>query len=83
MRVLTLPICFLTLLALINPASSQAIVKKEPAPGTMRPADFVYLDDGSCPKGQLMKVSGGAFAGGGKSGRGAAQPRPHQCVPHP
>lgn len=53
MRALTLPIWLLTLFALIDPASGQAIVKKEPAPGTMRAADFVYLDDGSCPKGQI------------------------------
>ena len=83
MRFLVLPICVVMSFSFLTAASSQAIVKKEPARGTMGPADFVYLDDGSCPKGQLMKVSGGAQAGGGRNGRGVAQPRPHECVPHP
>ena len=78
MRILVLPACVLMSFAWIGAVSSQAIVKKEPGPGTLRSSEFVYVDDGSCPKGQIMKVSG-AVTGG----RGEKQPRPHQCVPHP
>jgi hypothetical protein len=60
----------------------QEIVKTEPPKGALVKGAYVYLDNGSCPKGQLMKVTGGAFAGGGKNGRGVAAPRTRQCVPH-
>jgi len=72
-------------LALVSSQSvlGQEIVKKEPPKGALVKGAYVYLDDGSCPKGQLMKVTGGAFAGGGRNARGLAAPRTRQCVPHP
>jgi len=53
----------LTVIAALLIATSSAlaakILKQEPAMGAMKEGEVVLVDDGSCPKGQIMRVVGG------------------------
>lgn len=62
---------------------AQQIVKSEPPVGSLSAGSYVYLDDGKCPKGQIMKVSAGKLAGHNKNGNGVAQGRLRECVARP
>lgn len=42
----------------VSPLSAE-ILKKEPVMGALKEGQIVYVDDGSCPKGQIKKVIGG------------------------
>ena len=35
------------------------ILKQEPAKGVLRVGEVVYVDDGSCPAGEVKKITGG------------------------
>jgi hypothetical protein len=61
---------------------AQEIVKKEPPAGNLKRGMYVYVDNGKCPKGQLLQVSAGTFGAGG-GGKGVGQTRERKCVPHP
>jgi len=39
--------------------ASAEVLKREPPMGKLMPGQIVYVDDGSCPKGQIKKVTGG------------------------
>ena len=39
--------------------SERPIFKSEPKPGTLKFGSVVYVDDGTCPEGQIKKVTGG------------------------
>jgi len=43
---------------LCRPAEA-VILKKEPAMGSLREGQVVYVDDGTCPAGEIKKVTGG------------------------
>lgn len=49
-------------------AASAETLKKEPAMGQLKPGQVVFVDDGRCPAGQVMRVTGGDHvkAGGTK-----------------
>ena len=65
-------------------AFSQMIVKHEPPIGTgMRSGESVLVDDGKCPKGQLLKVTAGVSYGGRNQASGAGTGRTRECVPRP
>ena len=65
-------------------ATAQPILKREPQRGLMRPNDVVLVDDGSCPKGQIKRVTGGTFGATGSRGSGGARTsRGRTCVPRP
>ena len=70
-------------LAFCGGANGQEIVKKEPPAGALSRGGYVYVDDGSCPKGQIKKVTAGVFSGSGRSARAVGSPRTRTCVPHP
>ena len=59
------PLCrLLVLIALIGSTGfagsvSAQVVKREPAMGAMKEGEVVFVDDGSCPKGQIKRVVGG------------------------
>ena len=74
---------FLVSAAFAGVANAQEIVKKEPPAGALKQGQYVFVDNGACPKGQLQKVAAGAFAGSGKSQRGAAAARTRSCEKHP
>lgn len=60
-----------------TPALAQQILKKEPERGQLRDGETVYVDDGSCPKGQIKAVTAGANVGGG------GRKRQKTCVKRP
>ena len=60
-------------LGLVCAGCQQTILQSEPAPGTLRTGQKVLVDNGSCPAGQVMQVTG--------STPGVA--RAKQCVPRP
>jgi hypothetical protein len=41
------------------------ILPREPAPGELRLGQRVYVDDGSCPAGQLKEVAGAKLTASG------------------
>jgi hypothetical protein len=53
MRVLTLGLFFS---AVALPCSAQTILKSEPL--ILAPYEVVFVQDGSCPSGQVLKVTG-------------------------
>ena len=75
----------IVILAMSTTASlAQRVVKDEPALGDLRGGQFVYVDNGKCPKGQILKVTAGVAVGGGRSNSyttGSA--REKVCVPRP
>jgi hypothetical protein len=60
---------------LISGCSIHPIIKTEPQPGTLHYGQVVYIDDGSCPSGEVKKLTGGDNV--------QAIPRQVQCVKRP
>jgi hypothetical protein len=61
-------------------AAAPPILKQEPPPGSLAAGQVVYVEDGSCPAGQIKQVTGGANRDAtGNSIPGAAA-RQRQCV---
>jgi hypothetical protein len=60
--------------------AQHTILRTEPAMGTMKQGQIVYVDDGKCAKGQVRRVSGGDHidVGGTKRIR-----RTSSCVARP
>jgi hypothetical protein len=56
------------------------ILKKEPAMGALKEGQSVYVDDGSCPAGKVMLVTGGNHV---KAGGTKQIERSRRCVPRP
>ena len=54
-------------------ATEKAVLTEEPRAGDLAHREVVYVDDGSCPTGELKRVMGGS------TGRGI--PRTRECVP--
>jgi hypothetical protein len=54
--------------SLAVPGAFAETVKKEPPMGALKPGQVVFVDDGRCPAGQVMRVTGGNHvkAGGTK-----------------
>lgn len=74
------------LTASVSNAMAQQILKNEPPSGagsTMRPGEIVYVDNGKCPKGQVLKVTAGSLAGGRNATGATGTPRQRECVPRP
>lgn len=65
------------LVGLATAAGAQTL-KQEPAMGQLRPGQAVFVDDGSCPKGKIKKVTGGDHI---EVGGRAQVKRQRQCVP--
>ena len=69
----------LSLAALIAATAALAeTLKKEPRMGALREGETVFVDDGSCPKGQVKRVTGGNHI---KAGGTKALERIRVCVP--
>jgi hypothetical protein len=68
----------LALLALVAVAEAQPIVQREPPMGQLRPGQQVYVDDGSCPRGQIRLLTGGNHVDVGGTQRVR---RVSRCVP--
>lgn len=78
-RVLTLAF---VILAAATHAGAQEIYKKEPAKGLIRSGQKVLVDNGKCPKGQILEVTGGTLPSR-NARHGQSTPRERRCVPRP
>ena len=58
-----------------SPLHEGAVLKQDPAMGTLPTGMVVYVDDDSCPKGEIKKLTGGSVA--------ANVPRDVRCVKRP
>lgn len=43
--------------AFATPTFAQQVLKSEPPPGTLQTGTSVLVDDGSCPAGQILKLT--------------------------
>ena len=57
--VLAAALC-LTNSALAQSESKSVYLKAEPLPGTLPWRKVVYVDDGTCPKGEVKEITGGS-----------------------
>ena len=68
-------VALVAVIASLGGAQAQRVLQQEPPPGGLDFREVVFVDDGSCPAGQIKRVSGG-------KGRGASGiERIRQCVP--
>ncbi|RYY92147.1 MAG: hypothetical protein EOO24_29720 [Comamonadaceae bacterium] len=56
-------------------SAAPSVLKEEPAKGVLRVGEVVYVDDGSCPAGELKKIVGGSQQAGRR--------RQAECVKRP
>lgn len=65
---------------LAGPAAAQQIYGREPAKGLIPSGQKVLVDDGRCPRGQILEVTGGTNPG--LRGRhGQSTERERRCIP--
>ena len=65
----------LALCAAATVCAAPMILKEEPAKGVLRVGEVVYVDDGSCPPGEVKKITGG--------NQKAGKTRLMECVKRP
>jgi hypothetical protein len=58
--------------------SAAPVLKQEPPMGALREGQVVLVDDGTCPAGQIKRVTGGNHV---KAGGFKQIERTRQCVP--
>lgn len=69
----------LSLALLAGPAAAQQIYRREPAKGLILPGHKVLVDNGRCPRGQILEVTGGTNPG--LRGRhGQSTERQRRCI---
>jgi len=69
-----------SLFLLAQAAVAQQIYSREPGKGQIRSGQTVLVDDGRCPRGQILEVSGGTNPGlRGQHGRSTERVR--RCIP--
>jgi len=70
----------LALLLVTEAAVAQQVYSREPGKGQIRSGQTVLVDDGRCPRGQILEVSGGTNPGlRGQHGRSTERTR--RCIP--
>ena len=70
--------------SLASAAYSVEILKREPNRAQLKPGVPVFVDDGSCPKGQVAEIVAATAASGGKGQVAAGNATPtRRCVPRP
>ncbi len=79
------PNAFILAVALSTPAGvadAQQVLKNEPPVGGLRSGEVVFVDNGKCPKGQILRFSAGVMVGRNPTAAGG-QGRKRECVPRP
>ena len=59
MQIAILPLASVLALCAATVCAAPMILKEEPAKGVLRVGEVVYVDDGSCPAGEVKKITGG------------------------
>jgi hypothetical protein len=69
----------------VSVSAEAQVLKQEPGPGTLRRGMSVLVDDGTCGKGKIKRVTGGSqgsmTSGEVSVNRGSAIPRTRECIP--
>lgn len=68
MRSLALPAAIAAGMVLIGSPAGAQVLKQEPPMGSIRAGETVLVDNGKCPKGQVMAVTGGNHVKAGGKG---------------
>lgn len=68
MRSLTLTTAMAAGMAVIGSSAGAQVLKQEPPMGSIRAGETVLVDNGKCPKGQVMAVTGGNHVKAGGKG---------------
>lgn len=68
-----------SLLLLAGPAAAQQIYSREPAKGLILPGQKVLVDNGRCPRGQILEVTGGTNPGL-RARHGQSTERERRCI---
>ena len=68
MRSLTLTTAMAAGMAVIGSSAGAQGLKQEPPMGSIRAGETVLVDNGKCPKGQVMAVTGGNHVKAGGKG---------------
>jgi hypothetical protein len=55
---------------------AEQVVKSEPPAGSLAPGATLLVDDGTCGKGKIKRITGGSTGGGGRSSG-----RQRECIP--
>ncbi|TQI76682.1 hypothetical protein FHT98_4480 [Bosea sp. AK1] len=66
--------------ALADAAAAQQIYRHEPAKGLIRAGQKILVDDGRCPRGQILEVTGGTNPGL-RARQGQSTERERRCIP--
>jgi hypothetical protein len=85
-------ICGFGSMLCLTPVLSQQIYKEEPRLQLLNPGEKILVDNGECPKGQILEILGGnapnraqmnATAAAGGDVYAGGQARQRRCVPRP
>lgn len=77
MRSVTLIIAVVAAALLVSESANAQVLKQEPPMGSIRAGETVLVDNGKCPKGQVMAVTGGNHVKAGGKGNVV---RTRKCV---
>jgi hypothetical protein len=67
-------------LSFMGAAHAQTIVKQEPPGGGLQRGEVLWVDNGQCPKGQIMQVTAGTSGGRSGGTQGVQVGRTRTCV---
>ena len=68
------------LIWLVSDASAQETLRAEPPPFRLPAGQVVYVDDKTCPRGQIKEVTGGSMPASSGDTRTTVLPRQRRCV---
>ena len=74
-RKLNLLTLMLVMSVVISSCTQNQYLKEDPPPGSLRYEQVVFVDDGTCPSGEVKKLTGGNMQ--------KSIPRQVQCVKRP
>ena len=77
---LLVPAALLTCMVATSAAAQGQILSREPPMGSLKPGQVVHVDDGTCGKGRVSRVTGGNHVKVGGTGRVT---RSRTCVRRP
>jgi hypothetical protein len=65
------------------PVGAATVLREEPAKGKLPAGETVLVDNGRCPKGQIMEVKAGANRRLGTGAKLSGSERTHRCIHRP
>jgi len=81
LTVLGAPLAAATSATLVGGQGNPRPLAREPGPGQLHLGEVVFVDDGTCPPGQIKRVIGGSNRDYGADRRRTGTARQVACVP--